>query len=67
MPLNVFGGSSETSNEIDTSAFVKKTDLRANYLESDMEEDINMKNQFKIKNLPNPINLQDPATKILCR
>ena len=33
MPLNVFGGSSETSNEIDTSAFVKrkKTDLRANY------------------------------------
>ena len=34
--------------------FKKKTDLRANYIESDMEEDINMKNQFKIKNLPNP-------------
>ena len=31
---------------IDTSAFVKKTDLRANYIESDMEEDINMKNQY---------------------
>ena len=28
-----------------------------------MEEDINMKNQLKIKNLPNPVNLQDPATK----
>ena len=63
MPLNVFGGSSDNSIEIDTSAFVKKTDLRVNYIESDMEEDINMKNQFRIKNLPNPINLQDPATK----
>ena len=28
-----------------------------------MKEDIDMKNQFKIKNLPNPTNLQDPATK----
>ena len=42
---------------------LKKTYLRANYIESSMEEDIDMKNQFKIKNLPNPTNLQDPATK----
>ena len=61
--MNVFGDSSETSNEIDTSAFVKKTDLRANYVESNIEEDIDMKNQYKIIYLPNPINLQDPATK----
>ena len=63
MPNNVFGGSSDNSIEIDTSAFVKKTDLRTNYIESDMEKDINLKNQYKIKNLPNPVNLQEPATK----
>ena len=63
MPRNVFGGSSETSSQIDTSSFVKKTYLRENYIESSMEEDVDMKNQFKIKNLPNPTNLQDPATK----
>ena len=42
---------------------VTKSYVRANYIESSMEEDIDMKNQFKIKNLPNPSNLQDPATK----
>ena len=46
---------------------VSKSYVRANYIESNIEEDIDLKNQFKIKNLPNPINLQDPATKILCR
>ena len=42
---------------------VSKSYVRANYIESNIEEDIDLKNQFKIKNLPNPINLQDPATK----
>ena len=42
---------------------VTKSYVRANYIESSMEEDIDMKNQFKLKNLPNPSNLQDPATK----
>ena len=51
-------GSSATTNTGVTKSYV-----RANYIESSMEEDIDMKNQFKIKNLPNPTNLQDPATK----
>ena len=51
-------GSSATTNTGVTKSYV-----RANYIESSMVEDIDMKNQFKIKNLPNPTNLQDPATK----
>ena len=42
---------------------VTKSYVRANDIESNVEEDIGLKNQVKIKNLPNPINLQDPATK----
>ena len=42
---------------------VSKTYIRANYIESNLEEDIDLKNQFKILNLPNPTLLQDPATK----
>ena len=55
-------GSSATTNTGVTKSYV-----RANYIESSMEEDIDMKNQFKTKNLPNPNlhlpNLQDPTTK----
>ena len=42
---------------------VTKSYIKANDLESNVEEDIDMKNEFKIKNLPEPINLQDAATK----
>ena len=31
-----------------------------------MEEDIDMKNQFYIKNLPSPINLDDAISKRFC-
>ena len=51
-------GSSTSTNTGITKGYIK-----VNYIESNMEEDIDMKNQFKIKNLPNPTNLQDPATK----
>ena len=41
MPINVFGNSSNNSvNKIDTTLFVKKPYLRTNYIESDIEEDI---------------------------
>ena len=55
MPINVFGNSnSNTSdNKIDTSLFVQKLYLRTNYIGPNIE-DINMKNQFKLKNLPCP-------------
>ena len=64
MPLNVFGNSSNNSvNKFDSSLFVQKTYLRSNYRESNIEEDIDLKNQFRIKNLPDPISIKEPASK----
>ena len=43
MPINVFGNSSSSygsGNKIDTTLFVKKPYLRANYVESNIEENI---------------------------
>ena len=64
MPINVFGNSLNNSdNKIDTSLFVKKPYLRTNYIESNKEEDLDLKNQFRIKNLPDPISIQEAASK----
>ena len=64
MPINVFGNSSNNSdNKIDTSLFVQKPYLRTNYIESNIEEDIDLKNQNRIKNLPDPINMREAASK----
>ena len=64
MPINVFGNSSNNSDQkIDTSLFVQKPYLRTNYIESNTEEDIDLKNQFRIKNLPDPISIREPASK----
>ena len=65
MPINVFGNSNSNNNDnkIDTSLFVQKPYLRTNYIESNIEEDIDLKNKYKIKNLPDPIDLQDACSK----
>ena len=64
MPINVFGKSSNINdNKIDTSLLVQKPYLRTNYIEANIEEDIDLKNQYKIKNLPDPTNLQDACNK----
>ena len=64
MPINVFGNSSNNSgNKIDTSLFVQKPYLRHNYIEANIEEDIDLKNQFRIKNLPDPISIREAASK----
>ena len=64
MPINVFGNRSNYSgNKIDTSLFVQKTYWRTNCIESNIEEDIDLKNQYKIINLPNPTNIRDACTK----
>ena len=65
MPINVFGNSSNNNNDnkIDTSLFVKKPYLRTNYIEANIEEDIDLKNQYKIINLIDPINLHDACNK----
>ena len=64
MPLNVFGNSShDNNNEIDTSLFVRKPYLRTNYIEANIEEDIDLKNQYRIKNLPDPLSFREAASK----
>ena len=51
MPINVFGNSSNNSdNKIDTSLFVQKPYLRTNYIEGNIEEDIDLKNNIELKN-----------------
>ena len=64
MPINVFGNSSNNiNNKIDTSLFVQKPYLRANYLESNIEEDIDLKNQYRIKHLQDPVDINDACNK----
>ena len=65
MPINVFGNSNsnDNDNKIDTNLFVQKPYLRTNYIESKIEEDIDLKNQFRIKNLPDPISIGEPVSK----
>ena len=64
MPINVFGNSSHgNNNKFDTTLFVQKPYLRSNYIESNIEEDIDLKNQFRIKNIPDPISIREAASK----
>ena len=64
MPINVFGNSSNSiDNKIDTSLFVQKPYFRTNYLERNIQEDIDLKNQNRIKNLPDRISLHDACSK----
>ena len=65
MPFNVFGNSShDNNNKIDTSLFVQKPFLRSNYIEAKIEEDIDLRNQYRVKNLPDSFSIQDACTKI---
>ena len=65
MPINVFGNSSNNSdNKIDTHLFVQKPYLRTNYIESNIEEDFDLKNQYRIKNLPDPLSTREACSKI---
>ena len=65
MPINVFGNSSNISDsKIDTSRFVQKSYLRSNYIETDLDHDINLKNQYRIINLLDPNNDKDGVNKI---
>ena len=65
MPIDVFGNSSKNSvNKIDKNLFVRKHYLRAKYIRTSIEEDIDLKNQYRIKNIAHPINDKDSVNKI---
>ena len=52
MPINVFRNTSNNSqNKIDTSLFVQKHFPRSIYIEANIEEDIDLKIQFRIKQI----------------
>ena len=60
----MFGNSCHDNiNKNDTSIFVQKPYLRINYIESNIEEDIDLKNQYRIKNLPDPISIREAGSK----
>ena len=64
MSIKVIGNSSNNSEQkIDTSLFVQRPYLRTNYIESNIEEDIDLKNQYRIKNLADPIIIREAASK----
>ena len=65
MPINVFGRSisNNSQNKIDTTLFVKKPYLRSNYIEANIEEDIDLKNQYSVINLSDPISIGEAASK----
>ena len=43
--------------------FVQKPYLRTNYIESNIEEDFDLKNQYSIKSLPDPISKSEACSK----
>ena len=63
--MKVFGKSNSNDNgiKIDTSLFVQKPYLRTNYIEANIEEDIDLKNRFRIKNLPDPNSIGEACSK----
>ena len=67
MPIKIFRNSfssNDNGNEIDTSLFVQKPYRKTNYKEANIEEDIDLKNQYKIKSLPDAICIGEAASKI---
>ena len=67
MPINVFGdsNSNDNGNKVDTSLFVQKPFLRTKFIESNIEEDIDLKNQYRIRNLPDPISITETCSEIM--
>ena len=59
--ISIFGTSSagKTSNNPDTLPFVEKPEMRTIFFETNIEEDINLKNQFRLKGIPNPIRIRE--------
>ena len=64
MPNNVFGNSNsnDNGNKIDTSLFIQKPSMRINFIEANIEEDIDLKNHLE-KNLPDPVSIREAASK----
>ena len=68
MPLDVFGNSpfsSEKGNKVVKYLIVQKLFLGTIYIESNMEDNFDMRNQFRTKNLRDPVKNTDAVCKLL--
>ena len=66
MTVTVFGSTSgNPENETDTYSLVQKLFLRTKFLKNKMEEDIDVKNQFRKKYLPDSSSIRKAAWKML--
>ena len=66
MPINVFGNSSSSHDNginFDTSLFFQKHYLRTSFLEANIEGAIDLKNHFRINNLPDPLSLREATSR----
>ena len=64
MPINVFGSTSaKADNKMDTSLFIQKPYSRSNCIESNVGQDNDTKDQFRIKNLADVISIRETASK----
>ena len=64
MPIDVFGiYSNNCEHKIDTKLFVQKPYLKTNYIHSNIEEDIDLKNEYRNKNLSDPISIREACGK----
>ena len=66
MPITALESSSlDNDNKTDNSLFVQKPYLRSNYIERNFEKDIDLRNQFRIKNSPDPISIREAVSKFM--
>ena len=66
MLIKVFENSSHDKNsKVDTSLFVQKLYLRTNYIESNIKEDIDLKNQYRKKTYQILLALQKLVAKTM--
>ena len=66
MPIIVFGNSSPSYvnvYKIDTSLFVRVPYLRTNSIEVNIEEDFDLKNQYRVKKLPDSVSVRKAWSK----
>ena len=64
MPTNVFENFSNVSeNKIDTILSVQKPYLRTNYIKNNLEEDLDLKIEYRIKRLPDFISIWEACSK----
>ena len=66
MPINVFGNSyslRDNAKKLDTFFFAQRPYLRTNYVESNTEKDIDMKNHIGTKNWPCHVKNSDAVSE----